>query len=63
MNSFLRHFKHPRRESVSPEGGTMTWPGLMGRPDTRLGQGKHGVTKDYLLLRKMLSSVDGTQKQ
>lgn len=24
---------------------------------------KHGVTKDYLLLRKMLSSVDGTQKQ
>lgn len=51
------------RCSVSPEGGTMTWPGLMGRPDTRLGHGKHGVTKEYLLLRKMLSSVDGTQKQ
>lgn len=43
---FLRHFKPPEagiwgcRRSVSPEGGTMTWPGLMGRPDTRLGHGK-----------------------
>lgn len=63
---FLQHFKPPEAGIwgccwfVSPEGGTMAWPGLMGRPDTRLGRGK---ARHYLLLRKMLSSVDGTQKQ
>lgn len=67
---FSQHLKPPLKRGAEVAGGLSPpregqWRGRGSRGGRTLGwfTEKHGITKGYLLLRKMLSSIDGTQKQ